>query len=107
MIEYIYDKEAGLLTCNFSGRMDFTKSRETRHELETKVAALLAERGDDEHTKSDLKIIFDLGGVDYFASEFLRAYLTLARRVKAGHLVIRNASENLKKILGMAGLHSD
>jgi len=107
MIEYLYDQDAGILTCKFSGRMDFTKSRESRHELEAKVAALLTERGDSEHVKSDLRIIFDLGGVDYFASEFLRAYLTLARRVKSGHLTIKNASENLKKILSLAGLNSE
>jgi len=106
MIEYHYEKEAGLLTCVFSGKMDFTRSREARLELENKVGTLLTERGDTEHAKSDLQIVFDLGGVDYFASEFLRAYLALARRVKPGHLTIRNASENLKKILDMAGLHS-
>jgi anti-anti-sigma factor len=53
-----------------------------------------------------LRIVFDLGGVDYVASSFLRLSLIAAKGVTKGNFSIINTDPQVLKVFKIAGLSS-
>jgi anti-anti-sigma factor len=53
-----------------------------------------------------LKIVFDLKGVDYVASSFLRLSLVAAKSLQKGNFSIINADPQVLKVFKIAGLSS-
>jgi hypothetical protein len=53
-----------------------------------------------------LRIVFDLGTVDYVTSEFLRFSLSAAKGVQKGNFSIVNTGPQVLKVFIIAGLTS-
>jgi anti-anti-sigma factor len=51
-----------------------------------------------------LKVVFELKGVDYVASSFIRLCLTAAKGVAKGDFSIVNTSPQVKKVFKLTGL---
>jgi len=55
-------------------------------------------------TEAKKLVVFDLQGVDYIASAFLRICARISKEVGAGKFSIIHVSPNVKKIFKLAGL---
>lgn len=56
------------------------------------------------HPQSVLKVVFDLQGVDYIASLFIRNCLLVAKAVEKENFSIVNTDHQVKKVFIIAGL---
>jgi len=99
MFESQFDETTKTLNCAFSGRMDSLNTKEIEEKLAQKVAEV---SGD----KEELKVIFDLGGVDYIASAFIRVCLVTAKDITEGNFSITNTNPFIKKTFKIAGLET-
>jgi anti-anti-sigma factor len=99
MIELHFDEATRTLLCRFDGRMDTVMSGAATEKFNTEFGGLKAK------TES-LKIIFDIQGVDYVASSFLRLSLIAAKGVAKGDFSIINADPQVLKVYKIAGLSS-
>lgn len=91
MMNENYSIENGKLVYKFSGRMDTTRCMDAEKSV---VAAL----------NGVTEVIFDLDGVDYIASSFLRLCGKASHKVKPGCFSIINAAPSVKKVFKIAGL---
>lgn len=102
MVECRFDAGSLVLNCVFSGRLDAPSAAAASEiiagELE-KIASAAPVAGPD-----GLSVIFDLAGIDYVSSAFLRLCLTVARRAGKGKFSAANSSPGVKKVFSMAGL---
>lgn len=97
MVECHLNAETQTLTCFFSGRMDTIKTGEDEKTVK-KYMTEIAEQ------KTVLgAIVFDLSGVEYIASSFIRLCLTTARIVSKGRFSIVNTNPVIKKTFMMTG----
>jgi anti-anti-sigma factor len=87
----LYEQERSL-TVVFSGRLDTSECLEADARLEAAVGA------------AGGSVEFDLGGVDYVASLFLRICVRTARQVGPGRFSIVNVGPSVKKVFKIAGL---
>ena len=99
MVEFHFDEAAQTLLCRFDGRMDTVVSSAAVEKFNAELGGLQA------RTES-LKIIFDIGGVDYVASSFLRLSLIAAKGVAKGHFSIIHADPQVLKVYRISGLSS-
>lgn len=99
MVEFHFEEATQTLLCRFDGRMDTVTSGNAAEKFNTEIGGLKAK------TES-LKIIFDIGGVDYVASSFLRLSLIAAKGVTKGHFSIIHADPQVLKVYKIAGLSS-
>ncbi|MEI6055744.1 MAG: STAS domain-containing protein [Lentisphaerota bacterium] len=81
----------GKIVCKFIGRMDTTKCTDAEREVMGAIDG--AE-----------KIVFDLDGVEYIASSFLRLCGKASHKVSAGKFSIVNVTPSVKKVFKIAGL---
>jgi len=88
-----YKIEDNQLFFTFHGRLDTKNSLQ----LEDEIYAQL-----DKY--SDKHWVFDLAGVDYASSAFLRICLTVAQKISHEQLTIRNLQPQVKKIFAIAEL---
>jgi anti-anti-sigma factor len=79
------------VVCTFSKKMDTTECLKTETEILKKIS-------DTE------KIIFDMNGVEYIASSFLRICRKAAGKVEDGNFTIINTASQISKIFRIAGL---
>ena len=84
-------QEKGKVVCTFSGVIDTTQCLEAEREVMKVVEG--AE-----------KIIFDLSGVEYIASSFLRLCGKASHKVNAENFSIINVTPAVKKVFTVAGL---
>lgn len=89
MVEF--DVKGKELICSFSGRLDTVSCMKWEDELRGKVQ------------ESKVPVIFDLQGVDYIASSFLRICLRAAKEVKSEEFSLINVSPSVKKVFKIAG----
>jgi len=90
MVEYRH--EAFRLVCAFQGKMDT-------------VTAMRLENGVDiEVRRAKLPVVFDLSGVDYVSSSFIRVCAQTARTTGKERFAIANASAAVRIVLRVAGL---
>jgi anti-anti-sigma factor len=99
MVVCHFDEETQTLLCRFDGRMDTVMSGTVAAEFNAK---LNGQKGKTER----LRIIFDLKGVDYVASSFLRLSLVAAKSVRKSNFSIINAEPQVLKVFKIAGLAS-
>ena len=85
-----FNRDNGL-TCVFSGRMATPECIEAEKKLNENL--------DDSVTS----VTFDLSGVDYISSAFLRICLTMAKRMGADGFSIIGIQPEVKKIFKIAG----
>ena len=81
----------GKIVCKFTGRMDTTRCTDAEKEVMGAIDG--AE-----------KIVFDLDGVEYIASSFLRLCGKASHKVNAGNFSIVNVTPSIKKVFKIAGL---
>ena len=84
-------KQETEVVCTFSKKMDTTECLKTEADILGKV-------NDTE------KIIFDMNGVEYIASSFLRICRKAADKVEEGNFSIINTNAPISKIFKIAGL---
>lgn len=89
-VECIKQKE-GEVVCKFSDRMDTTKCLE-------------AEKNVMKSIEGAKKIVFDLKGVEYIASSFLRLCGKAYHKVGLENFSIINVMPNVKKVFKITGL---
>ena len=99
MVEFDWNPDGPTLTCRFSARMDAATSAVDDPVVAARLEeALAAPRGDSLH------VVFDLSGVDFVASAFLRICMATSKRAGSGRFEVAFASPQLKKIFNVAGL---
>lgn len=81
----------GKVVCKFLGRMDTAKCME----IEKKVIDSIAGAS---------KVAFDLDGIDYIASAFLRLCIKASHSVNPGNFSVINVTPAVKKVFKIAGL---
>jgi anti-anti-sigma factor len=97
MFESTFDEATKTLKCIFVGRMDGLKTKEIEDVLSQKMS-------EASEYKPDLKVIFELGGVSYIASAFIRVCLATAKELSEGNFSITNTDPLIKKTFKIAGL---
>jgi anti-sigma B factor antagonist len=87
-----YTQNNGVLECHFSGRLDTLLSQAIDAELKLKLNPGITE------------IIFDLSGVEYLSSSFLRICLSSLRLKGKDHFRVINVSPTALKVFQIANL---
>ncbi len=96
MIECRVDRASGTMYCNFpTKKMDTNASTEADKEF----LKSFGEGGAD-------KIVFDLEGVTYVASGFLRLCVSAAGKVDKGKFSVIHTDPQIMKVYKIAGLDS-
>ena len=85
------NQEGGRTVCTFSERMDTTQCLEAEKELM-------------EIVENAEKLVFDLNGVEYIASSFLRLCGKASHKVNTENFSIINVHPAVKKVFVIAGL---
>jgi len=86
-----FERKDEKLVFTFEGRMDTIKCMTAEKEVIENI------------DESDL-VVFDLKGVDYIASSFLRLCGRASNTVNAGNFSIINVTPPVKKVFKIAGL---
>jgi anti-anti-sigma factor len=102
MLTFDYNSAEKVLTCHFTGRLDTNTSVTLCDEMCGKINSMKG--GDNPDTLLDDKIIFDMTGVNYIASSFIRICVNSAKQVHKGNFSIINCDPFLKKTFKIAGL---
>lgn len=100
MVEFQFDSAGRSLVCRFAGDMN----SETCAEAAKLVDGKLAEACGPSKPDPSLKVVFDLKGVEYASSVFLRIVVKTAKQVKRGNFTIANTNPFLKDVFRTAGL---
>ncbi len=96
MIECRTDKESGTMLCRFPiTKMDTNASTEADKEFLKSFSETGASN-----------IVFDLEGVTYIASAFLRLCVSAAGKVERGKFSVINTDPQIMKVYKIAGLDS-
>src|SRR5512146_3103527 len=95
MIECRVDKESRTMTVRFPKKMDTPASVEADKDF----SKSLSEDGAD-------NIVFDMEGVTYVASGFLRLCVSAAGKVEKGKFSVINTNPQIMKVYKIAGLDS-
>lgn len=107
MVELNFDTATRILTCTFSGRMDGSHSQESEETIHKELAGITGQDQKDVGGAAQidtLKVVFDLGEVEYVSSSFLRLCLTVDRRLKKDNFSVVNTNPFIKKVFKIAGL---
>jgi anti-sigma B factor antagonist len=87
-----YIENNGALECHFSGRLDTLSSQAIDAELKAKLKPGITD------------IIFDLSGVEYLSSSFLRICISSLRHSGKDHFKVINATPSALKVFQIANL---
>jgi anti-anti-sigma factor len=99
-MRFNYVREEDKLVFSFSGRLDTSTCEEIREGVLGRISELLE---GEEAGPDPLRVFFDLAGVDYIASGFLRICSAVAGKVDRTNLVVINSSPFVRKVFVMAG----
>jgi anti-anti-sigma factor len=102
MLTINHNSEKSLLTFVFSGRMDTIECLKTGEMITAKMTETLASipPGDP----SALSVVFDLEGVSYISSSFIRICVQTAKQTPPGKFSITGSDPFVKKTFKIAGL---
>ena len=89
MVEFVESPE--MLTCRFASRMDTSTCQAIEASVREKTAA------------SPRTVVFDLAGVDYVSSAFLRLCQIVYKQAEGGNFRICNASPLVTRVFKIAG----
>ena len=87
-------QQDGTLVCSFTGRLD------------TADCGNFEERLDGAVEGTELPVAFDMAGVDFVSSMFLRICIRTFQRVGRERFMLMNVSPAVKKVLKIAALDS-
>ena len=99
MVAFNFEEASQTLFCLFNGRMDTVNSKIAMERFNAKLSKI-------QSNAEKLRIVIDLGTVDYVASEFLRFSLSAAKCVQKGNFSIVNTDPQVLKVFIIAGLAS-
>ncbi len=97
MLDINFDPESRTHVCRFAGKITSAACPPLAAEIEAKIREIQAGKQND-------KMTFDLAGVDFIASAFLRICMLAARQMPRGHFIIINCQPAVQKIFSIAGL---
>ncbi len=92
-----YNPETGTHRIRFEGQMTSDRCREMEGQMVAEIEDLLFE-------DPQARLAFDLEGVDFVVSAFIRLCLMTARRVPKGNFTIVRCRPEVRKIFSVAGL---
>jgi len=101
MLNSNYDESNRTLTFVFAGRLDSAASIPLAPEVEKKLAEC---SGPGPASSTPLQVVFDLNGVEFISSAFIRICMLAAARIKPGVLQMKNANPFIKKTIKISGL---
>ncbi len=105
MLESDFNEAEKKLVCKISGRMDNENSEGIEKDLNKHLQKALPDvRENGAFNGDSIKIVFDLGGVDYVSSLFIRLCGATAQRTGIKSFAIVNSNARVKKIFKIAGL---
>lgn len=102
MTKFEYNTNDGILTFFFNGRLDTINSSTVAEEVYGQIKTLKPDI-DSEELPGD-KVVFNMSGVDYIASSFIRICVNASKMVQKGNFSITNCDPFLKKTFKIAGL---
>ncbi len=86
----------------FTGRMDTIACQKHAEEINASLDKL--KKITNAETVQEADIIFDLAGVEYISSSFIRICISTAKQVRTGQFTIINCDPFIKKTFKIAGL---
>lgn len=109
MIKFDFQSKAGTLYCYFPARMDTPASIEIMDLFNEKLTEIMDNTPMEEPESvtagpGNMKIVFDLNGVDYICSAFLRLCIVAGKSVEKGCFTVVNTEPNVLKVFKTAGL---
>jgi len=96
MVKFEYNSEEKTIKVIFTGRQDYLAAGELSEIIQ--LEPIMKNRNPE-----DL-IIFDIGGVDYIASSFIRICVIYAKHTDKGRFSIINCQPFVKKTFKISGL---
>ncbi|NOU46078.1 MAG: STAS domain-containing protein [Bacteroidales bacterium] len=102
MLQSDYNKSEKVLSCAFDGHLDTNSCILINNELNANIDIIKS--ADETAALSETKIIFDMKGVSYIASSFIRICVSTARQLPKGHFSMINCDPFIKKTFIIAGL---
>ena len=81
----------GKLVCTLDGHFDTLQSQKLEEELKA-------------HLKAPQAVVFEMQGVTYVCSAFLRVCISVAKIVGAGQFTLRGVTPPIKRVVKMAGM---
>jgi anti-anti-sigma factor len=85
------DEIDGRLVCTLEGHFDTVQSQQLEAELKGRLKPAQA-------------VAFDMQGVTYVCSNFLRVCVMVAKSAGAGHFRLQGVTPPIKRVLKMAGM---
>ena len=101
MMTASYDPGPDALVCAFTGMQDSGASQTASEQFRTAWSSAQEKRA---NRPAPLALVFDLAGVDFVSSAFLRLCLQAAKISGGGAFRIVRASPAVKKLFVVAGL---
>jgi acetyl-CoA synthetase len=102
MIEFKYNVGNSELTCIFlKERIAADIANQLQEIIKAKLAEIFAEDVDSQKT---LRVVFDLGKVDYISSFFLRIVGMSAKKLEKDNLVVTNTNNFIRDIFKVSGM---
>ncbi len=102
MLTFEYNETGKILTCAFTGHLDTNVSAVMATEINDKIQSL--KDSIDPAILVNGNIIFDMSGVNYIASSFIRICVSTGKQLPPGNFCIVNCDPFLKKTFKIAGL---
>jgi len=99
MVEFNFDEATQTLFCRFNGRMDTVNADLATEQVNAKISEFKG-------IAATSRIVFDLDGVDYVASSFLRLCIFAAKGVPKGNFSIIHTAPQVLKVFTITGLAS-
>ncbi|HAH07376.1 MAG TPA: hypothetical protein DCM05_12795 [Elusimicrobia bacterium] len=87
-----YRLESDKLVCVFTGKMDTVAAMKLENEVDIQVH------------QAKKPVVFDLAGVGYISSSFIRICMQTVKTAGQGNFKIVNATDEVKRIFRVAGL---
>ncbi len=96
MVTFNYNDEDKVFTATFVGRMDTLAVQRVSEMIQINLPV--------KDGKSEDKIVFDLRGVDYISSSFIRICVSIAKQAGPGQFSIAHSQPFIKKTFKISGL---
>ena len=96
MVAFTYNPDNQVLTAVFTGRLDTLAVQKMSEIIQVNLPM--------KDGKSEDKIIFDMGGVEYISSSFIRICVSVAKQAGPGQFSIANCQPFIKKTFKISGL---
>ncbi|MGL4943024.1 MAG: STAS domain-containing protein [Thermoguttaceae bacterium] len=91
-----FEEDKNTFRCRFAGELNSDRCSEIESELATAITRSIT-------AEPSRRLVFDLSGVPYISSAFLRLCLFYCKKLGTEKFAIEGASSDLKKVFEIAG----